>query len=128
MKRNVTMHDPDTWVVRLEGDDQVAIVRQKSNIAPRRVVKGQVCFRYITGSRIIRYTLIQDGEVVAVEMDRMLARNINPGQLGHRMWSQRRIQVLRSRNDVELNPYLFVHVTSADFSQPRPLGKVLFEI
>ena len=72
MPANVAMHEPDTWVVGLESEDQVAasavdwVEWHERNVTARWVV-GVEDNRAVVGS----LALSQDEEVVTVKMDRV---------------------------------------------------------
>lgn len=63
MKRNMTMHQPDARVIRLERNDDVAILRQKHHVTPWGIIKLQIQF---SGVVITMLGLLQDGEIVPV--------------------------------------------------------------
>ena len=64
--RNVTVHQPSTWIVSLEGDDSIAIRRQEYNITPHGTQIGRL-------PRVYRKCCIsfvfKDRKIVAVQMD-----------------------------------------------------------
>lgn len=65
---NVAVQQPVTRVVRLEGDDDVAVGRQQYDVAARRVPRRQV--HGAQGAwKLLALDLGQDGKVVAVEVD-----------------------------------------------------------
>lgn len=71
MPSNVAMHQPDTRVVRLEGKHKVTAGLQHGDVATRRVAKGKVLLRINLGRVEETSAALDDGEVVAVQMDGM---------------------------------------------------------
>ena len=62
---DVAVHDPGARVVEAEGDDGVAVLGQEDDVPSGRVVGGEVD---AVGEGLVG-DLLQDGEVVAVEVD-----------------------------------------------------------
>ena len=63
---DVAVHEPAARVVGLEGDDDEALRGQEDDVAARRVVELQVEEGGVVG---LAGHLLEDGEVVAVEVD-----------------------------------------------------------
>ena len=66
---NVAMHEPDTWIIWLERDGQIATQRQKSHVPPWRI--GEIERAGTVGDAVVFGGLSQYDEVVAVEVDGM---------------------------------------------------------
>jgi hypothetical protein len=69
MFTDMAVHQPSAGVVRLEGDNDEPIGRQQHDVTPGRVVQGQVELV----RRVCLVGLLEDGKVVAVEMDLRVA-------------------------------------------------------
>ena len=65
MASDVTVHDPSSRIIRLEGDDDVSITRKENDVPAWGVVEFQV--QFLWECRVL--DLLQDGEIVAVEVD-----------------------------------------------------------
>ena len=65
MLSNVAMHDPCSWVVSLECDDDVAGIRKKHDVTTGRGVK----IRLEVDGPVVVVILLQDGKVVAMKMN-----------------------------------------------------------
>jgi len=61
--RDMTMHQPVSWVVGFEGDDNEAVSRQKNHITPRRINEGEI--ELLWGIRCA-FDLLEYCEVMAV--------------------------------------------------------------
>lgn len=85
VERDVAVHDPDARVVGLEGDDEVAFVGQERHVAARRVDECEVGFGHVAFGHSVRHALVQNGKIVAVEVDGMLARDVDSGHFGDRV-------------------------------------------
>jgi len=59
----MAMHQPGSWVVGFEGDDNEAVSRQKNHITPRRVNEGEI--ELLWGIRRA-FDLLEYCEVMAV--------------------------------------------------------------
>ena len=66
MPRDVTMHEPDTRIIRLECESEMSIIRQHGNVTSRRIVEIEL---WRVGGVEACASLRDDGEVVAVKMD-----------------------------------------------------------
>lgn len=65
MRRDMAVHEPWTRIVRFEGDDYVASGGQEDDISAGRIV----VFQSQTGRECGVVVLLEDGEVMAVEVD-----------------------------------------------------------
>lgn len=66
----MAMHEPHSWVVGLECNGQIAVLRQKSYVPPWRVVEVE---GIDAGVHIVRLcALSEDDKVVAMKMNRMI--------------------------------------------------------
>ena len=84
MPGNVAVQEPGARVVRLEGQDEVAVRGQQGHVASRGVVEVQL--HECVPVRCVR--LRQDSEVVAVKMDLLVRQSKAIGgkiELGYRM-------------------------------------------
>lgn len=70
MPRDVAMISPDTWIIGLEGDGDVALAGQKHGITARRVVVVEGAIRQVIGVEFSVF-LRQHDVIVTVKMDRM---------------------------------------------------------
>jgi len=61
----MTVQEPDTRVIRLEGDDKVPTTRKHGDVAARRVGPSRIDLGGVEGSCVLG----DEVEVVAVEMD-----------------------------------------------------------
>lgn len=62
MVSDVAVHKPRSWIIGLESDDHVSIGRKQNDIAPWRVVEGQVQ----TTRECAISDLLEDSKVVTV--------------------------------------------------------------
>ena len=65
MPRDMAMQEPGARVVGFEGDDEVATCGEKGNVSAGRVIEVHVGETRPVGC----FGLLEDGEVVAVEVD-----------------------------------------------------------
>src|SRR3954447_22590550 len=61
--RNKTMHQPVSWIVGFEGDDNEAVCRQKNHITPRRI--NEIEIELFLRIRCV-FDLLEDCKVMAV--------------------------------------------------------------
>lgn len=67
----MAVHQPNTRIIRLEGQYQVAMGRQHHNVSPRRVLELQSR----VGGGVAAPCLREDVHIVAVEVDRVVLQN-----------------------------------------------------
>lgn len=60
------MHEPAARIVGLESDDDEAIGREENDVSAGRVVQVELDFG---GVVVLMFLLLEDGKVMAVEMD-----------------------------------------------------------
>jgi hypothetical protein len=64
--RDMTMHQPASWVVSFKGDDNEAVPRQQNHITPRRIYQSEI-------EQIWRilcvFDLLENCKVMAVQVD-----------------------------------------------------------
>jgi hypothetical protein len=69
LKTYVAMHEPDTRIIGIDGNSQVSLRWQHSNISSKRIVKLQI-FRHCSCKNRVCF-LPKNEKVVSVEMNRM---------------------------------------------------------
>src|SRR5262249_28691667 len=116
MESNMAMHNPNTRIIGFEGQDKMATVGKKSHIPSWRIVQFECCVSHVTDYVILRDTLIQNHKVMTVEMDGMLAGNVDAGDFREWVSYVRLLRSLVARNDCELDPLVGLEFRSGDFS------------
>ena len=64
--RDMTMHQPASWVVSFKGDDNEAVPRQQNHITPRRIYQSEIeqVWRILCV-----FDLVENCKVMAVQVD-----------------------------------------------------------
>jgi len=102
---DVAMHEPDTWVVSLESQDDETCSWQKSSITTSRVVEVE---RWIGSGIRGTSSLSQDEEIVTVQMERV------------RQWN--------GRFDDNVNPLLWLRKLNKQVAAEGGKGLVLPDV